>query len=33
MSENGMLWLGVNDDTVTDNAGAFIVTVRVMRGR
>lgn len=33
MSDNGILWLGVNDDTVSDNSGAFIVTVRVIRGR
>lgn len=33
MSAAGALWLGINDDVVSDNQGAFIVTVRITRGR
>lgn len=33
MSAEGVLWLGVNDDVVSDNSGAFVVTMRVIRGR
>jgi len=29
----GPLWLGVNDDVVSDNSGEFAVTIRVIRGR
>ncbi|MEZ5285995.1 MAG: hypothetical protein R2712_14535 [Vicinamibacterales bacterium] len=29
----GPLWLGINDDVVDDNAGAFVVSIRVIRGR
>lgn len=33
MSAAGQLFLGVNDDSLGDNQGAFIVTVQVVRGR
>ncbi len=33
MSADGPLYLGVNDDQVSDNSGRFEVTVRVTRGR
>lgn len=33
MPADGMLFLAVNDDEVSDNRGAFVVTLRVTRGR
>lgn len=30
---DGVLWLAVNDDEASDNQGAFVVTIRVTRGR
>ena len=33
MSGDGPLWLGINDDQVSDNTGAVIVRVIVTRGR
>lgn len=33
MPGEGLLWLGVNDDEVSDNRGDLVVTVRVIRGR
>ena len=33
MSGGGPLWLGVNDDELSDNSGQFGVTVRVTRGK
>jgi len=33
MPADGQLFLAVNDDEVGDNAGAFVVTLRVQRGR
>ena len=33
MPGDGPLFLGVNDDEVSDNQGAFAVTLRVTRGR
>ena len=33
MSGDGLLWLGINDDQVSDNAGALVVRVLVTRGR
>ena len=33
MPADGVLFLGVNDDETSDNQGAFVVTVRVLRGR
>ncbi len=33
MPAAGQLFLAVNDDTVNDNQGAFVVTLRVTRGR
>lgn len=33
MPGDGVLWLAVNDDEASDNQGAFVVTLRVTRGR
>ncbi|MSO51177.1 MAG: hypothetical protein CK533_07130 [Acidobacterium sp.] len=33
MPGDGPLWLGINDDQVSDNAGALVVRVIVTRGR
>ncbi len=33
MAEQGQLFLAVNDDQVGDNQGAFVVTLRITRGR
>ena len=33
MPADGPLFLAVNDDEVSDNQGAFAVTLRVIRGR
>ena len=33
MPADGQLFLAVNDDEVGDNKGAFVVTLRVTRGR
>ena len=33
MSGDGPLWLGINDDQVSDNSGQLIVRVIVTRGR
>jgi hypothetical protein len=33
MSGDGLLWVGINDDEVSDNRGELVVTIRVIRGR
>lgn len=33
MPASGVLWLGVNDDAMADNAGQFVVTMRITPGR
>ena len=33
MPGEGPLWLGINDDEVSDNRGDFVVTLRLIRGR
>ena len=33
VGSEGQLFLAVNDDQLVDNQGAFVVTVRVLRGR
>ncbi len=33
MPDSGLLWLGINDDSVSDNSGHLVVTMRINPGR